>query len=213
MTSSTTCSVCGSLLPAVAADQRHPDWCPTCAARAAGDLGPAPATGASVAHAARPSNAWSGAVSPGSHGLLLLAPAPGRYLEGALVGVATATVAGVLWWGVAAVTGVQFSYFAALLGLLVGNGVLIGSRRGGAVPALVAVVSVLLALAVAQYFIERSIAISDLGADLPLWRGFGFAREVVTSSLEDRPLLGLSWLMAAVVALVSTSSPKRRAVL
>ncbi len=209
----TTCSLCRSPLPAVAADQRHPDWCPTCAARAAGDLGPAPATGASVANAARPSNAWSGAVSPGTPGLLLLAPAPGRYLQGALVGVASATLAGVAWWGVTALTGVQFSYFAALLGLVVGNGVLIGTRRGGSVPALVAVVSVLTALAVSQYFIERSLAIEDLGADLPLWRDLAFARTVVTERLKDQPILALSWLMAALVALVSTSSPKRRAVL
>lgn len=209
----TTCSLCGSPLPAVAADQRHPDWCPTCAARAAGDLGPAPATGASVANAARPSNAWSGAVPTGTQGLLLLAPAPGRYLEGALVGVASATLAGLAWWGVTAFTGVQFSYFAALLGLVVGNGVLIGTRRGGSVPALVAVVAVLAALAVSQYFIERSLAIEDLGADLPLWRDLTFARVLVTERLKSQPILGLSWLMAAVVALVSTSSPKRRAVL
>ncbi|MBX3284203.1 MAG: zinc finger domain-containing protein [Acidimicrobiales bacterium] len=209
----TTCSLCGSPLPAVAADQRHPDWCPTCAARATGDLGPAPVTTASVANAARPSNAWSDAVSPGTQGLLLLAPAPGRYLEGAVVGVATATLAGLIWWAVSALTGVQFAYFAALLGLVVGNGVLIGSRRGGGIPALLAVVSVLVSLAVAQYFIERSIAISDHGADIPLWHGFAFARTVVTERLKDQPLIGLSWLMAAVVALVSTMSPKRRAVL
>lgn len=209
----TTCSLCGSPLPAVAADQRHPDWCPTCAARAAGDLGPAPATGASVANAARPSNAWSGAVPTGAQGLLLLAPGPGRYLEGALIGVASATLAGVAWWGATTLSGWQFPYFAALLGLVVGNGVLIGTRRGGGIPALLAVPAVLVALAVSQYFIERSLAISDLGADLPLWRGFAFARSLVTERLQGQPTLGLSWIMAAVVALVSTSSPKRRAVL
>lgn len=207
----TTCSLCGSPLPAVAADQRHPDWCPTCAARAAGDLGPAPATGASVANAARPSNAWSGAVPTGTQGLLLLAPAPGRYLEGALVGVASATLAGLAWWGATALSGVQFPYLAALLGLVVGNGVLIGTRRGGGVPAVVAVVAVLLALVVAQYFIERSLAVDNLGADLPLWRDLAFARTVVVERVKSQPITGLSWLMAAVVAVVSTSSPKRRA--
>ena len=209
----TTCSLCGAPLPAVAADQRHPDWCPTCAARAAGDLGPAPATGASVANAARPSNAWSGAVPVGTQGLLLLAPGPGRFLEGALVGVATATLAGLAWWGATAATGVQFTYFAAVLGLLVGNGVLIGTRRGGGIAAAMAVVAVLVALVVSQYFIERSLAIKDLGADLPLWRGFDFARIVGTERLKSQATLGLSWAMAAVVALVSAGSPKRRAVL
>jgi hypothetical protein len=145
--------------------------------------------------------------------MLLLAPAPGRYLEGALIGVATAALAGLAWWGVSALTGVQISYLAALVGLLVGNGVLIGTRRGGAVPAAVAAVVVLVALAVSQYFIERSLAIEDLGADLPLWRDLAFARTVVTESVRNEPILGLMWLLAGLVAVATTGSPRRRAVL
>ena len=68
-------------------------------------------------------------------------------------------------------------------------------------------------LVVAEYFIERSLAVAELGLDLPLWQGLSFAREVVTTTVEEEPVTGLLWLVAAGVAVFTTASKDRRAVL
>lgn len=205
----TTCSRCGAPLPAVAADQRHPDWCPTCAARAVGELGPSPVSESITG--ARPGAPRVGAPPVAPPPPLALDPAPRRYLEGAVIGVAAAGIGGVVWWAVCSVTGLQLDLVSLLLGLFVGQAVLIGSRRGGPVPALVALVAVLLSLTIAQYFIERSAAIADFGAELPLWMGFSTARRVVSDSLTNDSLRGLSWLVAGAAAVVSCGAKTRRA--
>lgn len=217
----TTCTRCGASLPAVAADQRHPDWCATCAARASGQLPPAP-----LAPPPGPTGAgtWGGGPpAPGAPGAPPAPPGVGigpprlvvktRLAEGVLVGVASAALAGALWWGVTATIERTFVYGAILVGVLVGQGVLLGARRGGPLPAVVAGTATLVALVVAEYFIQRSLAIDQLGVELPLWQGFSMAREVVSTTVEDDPVTGLFWLVAAVAAVVTTASPERRPVL
>lgn len=210
----TTCSRCGASLPAVPADQRHPDWCATCAARVAGQLPPAP-----LAPPPGPTGAgtWSGGppppgaptVGPGRSVLVVRT----RLGDALLVGAAAAGVAGLLWWAVTATLERQFVYGAILVGVLVGHGVLVGARRGGPVPAAVAGVATLVALLVAEYFIQRSLAVSQLGVDLPLWQGLSTATDVVRTSIEEDPLTGVFWLVAAGAAVLTTASAQRRPVL
>ena len=142
--------------------------------------------------------------------LVVVPPGGTRFLDTVVVGVAGAAIAGVLWWAVTAYSQRQFPYLAVLLGVLVGQAVLVGARRGGMGPALVAGALALVALAVAQYFIERSLAIAELGVDVPLWQGFGLARDVVRESVEDDPVRGLFWGRAASAAAVSAGSRTRR---
>lgn len=137
-----------------------------------------------------------------------------RPLDGVLVGIAAAALAGLAWWASVAFTENLFVYAAIIVGVVVGQGVLVGSRRGGIVPALLAGVFTLAALVVAQYFIERSLAISTFGAkDLPLWMGLSTAVDVVRSSVDGDPKIGLFWALSVVAALVSAGSRSRRPVL
>ena len=211
-----TCSRCGAPLPAVAADQRHPDWCPTCAARAAGDIGPAPVSESLTGQGMRPAAAW-GTTPAGPPPPLVLESAGKRYLEGAIVGLAVAGLGMFAVWAVLSVTGHSWPLVvdvaAMVLGVLVGQAVLIGTRRGGPVPAVVAALAVIVPLVIAQYFIERSSAISLYNANLPLWQGFSFARTVITESVTDHPLRGLGWAVAAVAAAICAGSSRRRALL
>ncbi len=210
----TTCVRCGATLPAVAADQRHPEWCATCAARASGALPPPPSvappgpTGAGT---------WGGGPPAPQTGPLALgvvrAPAATRLAEGLLVGLAAAVVAGTLWWAVVAATERVFVYGAVLVGVIVGHGVLIGARRSGVGPAALAAGSTLVALAVAEYFVQRSITIADTGISLPLWQGFDLAVEVVRTSLGDNPIAALFWLVAAGAAAVTAGATGKRPLL
>lgn len=137
-----------------------------------------------------------------------------RPLEAIVVGLAAAALASLAWWAVAATTERLFVYGAILVGVLVGQGVLIGARKGGPVPALLAIVFTLVSLAVAQYFISRSLAISTLGAaDVPLWQGFSFAYEAVRSSIDDDGFIVVFWFISAIVAMVSAGRSSRRPVL
>ena len=136
-----------------------------------------------------------------------------RLLDGALVGVAMAALAGVGWWAVVALTKTQFVYGALVVGVVVGQAVLIGARKGGSGPAVVAGLACLTSLAVAEYFIQRSLAIQSLEADLPLWQGFATAFDVVRSSLQAEPLTGVFWAIAVLAAAVSAGSPARRPIL
>lgn len=220
----TTCTRCGAPLPADVADRPLPAWCDSCAARPSGDEMPAPAVaptgptgtgtwGGGVPAPAVPptgptgTGTWGSAPPMGAGGLR---PATRRRIgDGLLVGMAAATLAGVVWWAVVAGTERQFFYGAVLVGILVGQGVLLGVRRGGIGPAVVAGVATLAALVVAEYFIQRSLAISQ-GADVPLWMGFSTARDVVRDSLDSEPLSGLFWLLAAGAAAVTAGSTSRR---
>lgn len=211
------CSSCGSPLPAVANDPHRPDLCAACAARSAGVEGPtvvpAPpqASGRSDQYGA---DAWVNA-TPGQ-------PAPPRPvrtrpLDGILTGLAAAAVGGAIWWGVTSLTERQIPYLAVIVGVIVGQGVVEGTRKGGIVPGLIAGVCCLGALIVAQYFIERSLFLSaaqDRGVtvDLPLWDGFSSAKQVVQDAVEEDKLRGVFWIVAAVAAAVTAGSSGRRPV-
>ena len=138
------------------------------------------------------------------------APSGPRLADGLLVGVASGVVAGVAWWAVVAFTQRQFVYLSVILGVLVGQGVLIGARRGGIVCGALAAVITLAALAVAQYFIERSLAISQAQVDVPLWSGFSFAKTVVHESINESPLSGVFAVVAAVTAAATAGTPYMR---
>ncbi len=136
-----------------------------------------------------------------------------RLLEGTLVGVAMAVLAGVGWWAIVALTKTPFAFGALVVGIVVGQAVLIGARKGGPGPALVAGLACLTSLAVAEYFIQRSLSIESLGADLPLWQGFSTAFDVVRSSLQAEPMTGAFWAVAVLAAAVNAISPARRPIL
>lgn len=193
----TTCTVCGSPLPAVAADPRYPDRCPACVARSVSTL-PPPSAGAG----------WPGSSSAATPTAPLITRT--RVIDGLLLGLAAAFVGGLAWWAVISTTKVQFPYAAIVVGAVVGQAVLIGARKGGTLPAVVAAVASAGALVVAEYFIQRSIAISELGLELPLWMGLSSAWEIVRSTVVDDPLTGVFWAVAAVAAGVSAGSHHRR---
>ncbi|MEO6988685.1 MAG: hypothetical protein ABI239_08550 [Aquihabitans sp.] len=133
-----------------------------------------------------------------------------RLGEGILVGLAAAAVSGAVWWALVAFTERQFVYGAIGVGLVVGNGVLIGARRGGPVAGLMAAVFTLASLAIAEYFIQRSLAISQSGLDIPLWTDLTFAKDVVREGIDAQPTTGIFWGIAALAALVSAGVPGRR---
>ena len=89
-----------------------------------------------------------------------------RPFDGILTGLAASALAGVLWWaGAAAIIEKQPDFGlwplgSILVGLLVGVGVLVGSRRGGLVSGLIALVLSTAAALVTVYFIDRTITIS-----------------------------------------------------
>jgi hypothetical protein len=203
------CASCGAPLPATAADTVNPDLCPTCAARKAQTTvasrmssvpGPPPP----------PAGAWGAA--PGVRRALVVKARP---FDGILTGLAAATIGGAAWWAVTSLTALQIPYLAVVVGLLVGQGVLIGARKGGIVQGIVAAVLCVLALAVAEYFIQRSLAIHDAhkagsSIALPLWQGFSFARQVVTEAVKGRAITAIFWGIGAIVAFVVTFDSKRR---
>lgn len=135
-----------------------------------------------------------------------------RVADGILVGTATAALAGATWWAVVALTERQFPYLALFLGLLVGQGVLIGSRRGSVALGALAGVLTLASLSVAQYFIARSLAIAELGLDLPLWQDAGEALDVIRGSFQDDGLSAVFVLLAAGLAASSAGRASARPV-
>lgn len=209
----TSCSHCAAPLPAVPADHRHPDWCAACAARASGAVEPPPALPPSPPTGA---GTWGGGspapTAPPVTGMGAMVTRT-RLLDGALVGLAAAALAGVAWWAAAATTERFFVYAAILVGVIVGQGVLIGARRGGVLPGLAAAVLTLAALVVAQYFIDRSLTVSAGAEAVPLWLGLSTAYDVVKGGVEAEPINGLFWLLAAGVAALAAGSRSRRPVL
>ena len=134
-----------------------------------------------------------------------------RVADGLLVAAAAATVAGVLWWAIVALTQRQFVYVAILLGTFVGQAGLVGGRRGSIGLGIVAATVTLLSLTATQYFISRSLAIAELGLDVPLWDGTSTFVDVTRASLEEDPITGLFVVGAAVIAGVVAGTPGRRA--
>jgi len=137
-------------------------------------------------------------------------------LDGILTGVASGALAGVAWWAIAAFTEVAWwPYLSALVGLVIGLGVVVGARRGGLVAGLLAVVISVATVTVAVYFIDRSLtisAISDAGrsTDVPLWQGFTYAKDVIADWIEYERAKAAGWLLAPVVALIVAGWPDRR---
>lgn len=125
-------------------------------------------------------------------------------------GIAGAFVAGVAWWGVVATTEAQFVYAAFAVGWVVAQAVLIVGQQPNRVPLqAIAGTFTLLALALSEYFIQRTLFIKEygdrldgVGVDVPLWEGFGVARETVYEALKEDPLTGLFWVGAVVAAVV-----------
>lgn len=185
---------------------------------APGPPAPGAPTGAWAAPTAPAVSGWGSAGSTSEWGLdttvVHRPPAPvkvnARLGDGILVGLAASIAAGGLWWAVVAFTQRQFVYGAIAVGLLVGNGVLIGARRGGPIFGLLAAGFTLVSLAVAEYFIQRSLAISQEGYDIPLWTDLTFAIDVVREGVKGQPAIGLFWGIAAIAALLTAGLPGRR---
>lgn len=212
------CASCGAPLPITPTDPARPDLCPTCVqgpARAPGPAAstvppPPPTSGGSGGTNAAPGSGWGQA--PGDQRPLLVKLRPADAL---LTGVAAAAIGGLIWWAVTALTSRQFPYLAVVIGLLVGQGVLVGARRGGVAQGIVAATLCLVALAVAEYFIQRSLAFHQahehgVSIDLPLWQGFSVARKAVVEGVKEHALTGLFWALAVVVAFGSAVSSSRR---
>ena len=128
------------------------------------------------------------------------------------VGVAAAGLAGLAWWALVSLSGYMFTVACWGVGFIVGHAVLVGARRGGAGPAIIAAVSTLTSLAVAQYFIDRSLAIRD-GWDIPLWSGFTVAREVVVEAVRADLMIAVFWGFAVLAAGYIAASRDRRPIL
>ncbi len=127
-------------------------------------------------------------------------PATSRWGDALLLAVAAAFVGGAAWWAVVAYTKTQFVYGAVGVGFLVGAATALGVRRSGAGAATIAAVCTLVSLAIAEYFVQRTLAINEGIVGVPLWDGFGFFREVVQTGVEEHPLTAVFWLIAAGVA-------------
>ncbi len=224
----TTCTTCDAPLPAAPADESRPDTCATCAAApfaapsTASPAGPLPGPPSSSMLPPLLSSAPLGATVPGSviPGRAPVGPAARptlitrtRLPEGILVGAAMAALSGVAWWAVVTLTGTELAYGAIALGVVIGQAVLIGARKGGAGPALVAGLACLASLAVAEYFIQRSLTISNFGVDLPLWTGLSTAKDVVWDSLRGEPITGAFWAVGIIAAMASAGAATRRPVI
>lgn len=204
-----SCARCGAPLPAVAVDPTHPEWCASCAARAAGTA---------IAPPTVPPRPGPGAYGPTASTMTPGGAGTGRVRMGdaALLGLAAAGLGGLLWWGVAVLTESElWHYGSALLGLVVGIGVMVGARRRGLGPSVLAVVLSAAAVPVAVYFIDRSLAIAaredaGISSSIPLWDGFGTAEDVIRSWIEGDRAKAAGWLLAPLVALVVTLVWRRR---
>lgn len=214
-----SCARCGAPLPAVAADPTHPEWCGACAARAldAPDMPP------SVPSASgRTSQAPWGApttAAPAAAGAPMAIET--RFFDGVLTGVAASAIAGLVWWGLSVAIATSSPDFAlwhlgsVLVGLIVGQGVLTGARRGGLVAGLLALVLSILTVAATVYFIDRSltiIAFDDAGrsSDISLWQGFGALTDLYRGWWEFDPTRPAMWVLAPVIAVAIAGWPGRR---
>lgn len=143
-----------------------------------------------------------------------------RVFDGILTGLAASAIAGFVWWGlaVAVATRTEFEFWhlgSVLVGLIVGIGVLTGTRRGGLVSGLLALVFASLTVLVTVYFIDRSqtiIALNDAGrtSDIPLWDGIQQAVDVVQRWWEFDPTRVAMWGLGPVLAVVIAGWPGRR---
>lgn len=139
-----------------------------------------------------------------------------RLADALLVGLAGAGVGGTAWWAISAFGRFdQWHLASVVVGLFVGFGVATGARRPGVGPAVLAVLLSTAAVAVAVYFIDRSLtiaALDDAGrlTDIPLWQGFDTAADVLRSWVEQERSSAAAWLLAPVVALGVVLVPRSR---
>lgn len=138
-----------------------------------------------------------------------------RLFDAVLTGIAAAAIGGLAWWTVVAFTQREFPYLALVVGLLAGQGVLIGARKGGVAQGVLATVLCLTALLVAQYFVVRSLTIQEaadrgVANSVPLWLGFSPSRQVVIDSIRDHALTALFFGIAVLAAAITAGSPSRR---
>jgi hypothetical protein len=148
------------------------------------------------------------------------APAPGprtRVGDALLVGVAAAGLGAALWWAVSTFSSIeQWHYASALVGLVVGLGVLVGGRRGSPALGLVAALLTTIAVLATVYFIDRSLQVASLddaglSSDVPLWQGAQAMVDIVRDWIEFDVASAAGWLLGPVVALVIAGWPGRRA--
>jgi hypothetical protein len=157
---------------------------------------------------------WTNPVTTGLAGPPLVTKT--RVLDGVLTGIASAGIAGFLWWAVASNLETEQWHFGALIvGLIVGQGVLIGSRKGGLASGLIALVLSTVAVLTAVYFIDRSLTISQLTdagrtSDIPLWQGFSYLGDLYRDWYEFDPAKAYGWLFGPVAAVVIAGWPGRR---
>lgn len=206
-----SCAQCGAPLPAVPADPAHPERCGACAARALQGAGAAPSA---MAPPPRPTP-----MVPTAAGALPLGvdrPTVVRRLrtgDALLVGLAAAGLAGLVWWALGGLVELAFwHYAAALVGLIVGQGVLVGARKGGAVPAAIAAVLSLAVVLVAVYFIDRTqqiAALTDAGrtSDVPLWQGISPFWDVIDAWISFDVAKAAGFLLAPLLAIVVAVRP------
>ncbi|WP_426571829.1 hypothetical protein [Aquihabitans sp. McL0605] len=212
---STSCVRCGASLPAVPADPTHPDWCAACAARALASPGtmPPPAPSVSGRMSQAPWTTPPTTMTPAGASELVIKT---RVFDGILTGTATAFLAGVAWWAIATNVDTEWWHFGAIVvGLVVGQGVLLGSRRGGLASGIIAVVVTTLAVLAAVYFIDRTITLNsfaDAGrsSDIPLWQGFSHAKDVYQGWWDINHTKVIGWALAPIAAVIVAGWPGRR---
>lgn len=140
-----------------------------------------------------------------------------RVFDGILTGTATAFLAAVAWWAIATtINNTEWWHFgAAIVGLIVGQGVLLGSRRGGLASGIIALVVASLAVLGAAYFIDRTLlinALADVGrtSDIPLWQGFSHAKDVYQGMWDDDSGKVIGWALGPLLAVLVAGWPGRR---
>ncbi len=140
---------------------------------------------------------------------------PPRMGDAFLVGTAAAGIGGLLWWAAATVT--QFEYWQALsflMGAVIGFGVLVGARRGGAGPAILAFVLAVVAVPVVVYFIDRTFLIDALADDgqlrtVPLWVDVEAFVDATRGWIDFEPTRAVGWVLGPVVAAIVAGIGRR----
>lgn len=138
-----------------------------------------------------------------------------RPFDAVLTGGAAAVLGGIAWWAAASLLELDWwEYGSLIVGVLVGFGTLLGARRGGVVPGVIALVFATVATVVGAYFIDRSLTIAALGDlditnDIPLWSGFSAFTDVFTDGVDADPVRAAGWLLGPLAALLVAALGRR----
>lgn len=213
-----SCARCGAPLAATPTDPAHPEWCRTCAT-AALQGPPAAPTPPPTAFAGAPMPQPSVPTAAGALPLGVDRPTlvvRTRVLDGLIVGTATAVLAAVAWWAISSRTELEWWTFgAALVGLIIGQGVLLGARKGGVAPGIIAAILGVAVVALAVYFIDRSQTIAALtddgrSSDIPLWQGATAFWDALKGWFDYDRTKTAGFLLAPLLALVIAVRPNAR---